>query len=99
MTPREQVPGINATELETKWFAAFDLARADNPILALCGPHTDSDTLAFRAQLRECGATLTADHAASSYGQPVVVCGGTAYGPAEWITAGPRIRHESTVSA
>lgn len=38
------------------------------PILALCGPRTDSDTLAFRAQLRECGAKLTIDHAASSYG-------------------------------
>lgn len=44
-----------------------------------------------------CKALLTAEHSASSYGIPVVVVKGTAYGPGEvfWIDGSPEIRAQA----
>lgn len=43
---------------------------------------------------------LTTEHAAGSYGQPVVVAGGQAYGPGEvlWIDGGPEVREKAAAA-
>jgi len=37
-----------------------------------------------KSQRSVCDGLLTTDHSRSSYGMPVLVVGGTAYGPADW---------------
>ena len=61
------------TEIEARWMDAAERADVDNPIRALLGPRTQSDTLALRISLAHRGLTLTTDHSASSYGIPVAV--------------------------
>ena len=47
------------------------------------------DPMAILSNLETVGeGTLTTDHAASSYGQPVLVYEGTAYGPGDVIARG-----------
>jgi hypothetical protein len=75
-------PGKKNSKLETRWMDAWDRANADNPLVPMLGPRTAVEYAAFRCLLRDVGGILTCDHPAS-YGIPVVVVDGRAYGPGD----------------
>jgi hypothetical protein len=66
--------------IEKIWLAALDRNDAGNPIATALGPHTVQE---LRLNLKRSGGHLSTEHAASSYGIPVLIIDDVAYGPAE----------------
>jgi len=70
----------------------------DPELLDLCDRCIESDGLFLLDGLP---ATLTCDHAASSYGRPVLVWQGEAFGPGDllWMEAGVKVASEAVKAA